>query len=92
MDDEVQIPSVRWRCGAKVLRADTRNRDKQGDGDTRGPNQSCSCALVDLDTSPIVGLQSSAIFEGKSSHRLLSEYQVLKKRYWGQHLWLGVIG
>ena len=25
--------------------------------------------------------------KGKSSHRLLSEYQVLKKRYWGQHLW-----
>ena len=25
--------------------------------------------------------------KGKSSHRLLSEYQSLKKRYWGQHLW-----
>jgi len=25
--------------------------------------------------------------EGKSSHRLLSEYQSLRKRYWGQHLW-----
>ena len=25
--------------------------------------------------------------KGKSSHRLLSEYQTLKKRYWGQHLW-----
>jgi len=25
--------------------------------------------------------------KGKSSHRLLSEFQVLKKRYWGQHLW-----
>jgi putative transposase len=25
--------------------------------------------------------------KGKSSHRLLSEYQQLKKRYWGQHLW-----
>ena len=25
--------------------------------------------------------------KGKSSHRLLSEYKQLKKRYWGQHLW-----
>ena len=25
--------------------------------------------------------------KGKSSHRLLSEYRQLKKRYWGQHLW-----
>ena len=25
--------------------------------------------------------------KGKSSHRLLSEFGALKKRYWGQHLW-----
>jgi putative transposase len=25
--------------------------------------------------------------KGKSSHKLLSEYSALKKRYWGQHLW-----
>ena len=25
--------------------------------------------------------------KGKSSHRLLSEFTALKKRYWGQHLW-----
>ena len=25
--------------------------------------------------------------KGKSSHRLLSEYKTLRKRYWGQHLW-----
>ena len=25
--------------------------------------------------------------KAKSSHRLLSEYAVLRKRYWGQHLW-----
>ncbi len=25
--------------------------------------------------------------QGKSSHRLLSEYKSLRKRYWGQHLW-----
>lgn len=25
--------------------------------------------------------------KGKSSHKLLSEYQALRKRYWCQHLW-----
>ncbi len=25
--------------------------------------------------------------KGKSSHRLLSEYKALRKRYWGQRLW-----
>src|SRR5271168_3453998 len=25
--------------------------------------------------------------KGKSSHKFLSEYQSLRKRYWGQHLW-----
>src|ERR1700678_626625 len=25
--------------------------------------------------------------KGKSSHKLLSEYHLLRKRYWGQHLW-----
>ena len=25
--------------------------------------------------------------KGKSSHKLLSEYKPLRKRYWGQHLW-----
>ncbi len=25
--------------------------------------------------------------KGKSSHRLLSEFPSLRKRYWGQHLW-----
>src|SRR5699024_8623566 len=25
--------------------------------------------------------------KGKSSHKLLTEYKRLRKRYWGQHLW-----
>ncbi len=25
--------------------------------------------------------------KGKSSHKLLSEFQSLRRRYWGQHLW-----
>ena len=25
--------------------------------------------------------------KGRSSHKLLSEFGLLRKRYWGQHLW-----
>jgi putative transposase len=25
--------------------------------------------------------------KGKSSHKMLNEFQELRKRYWGQHLW-----
>ena len=25
--------------------------------------------------------------KGRSSHRLLNEFGILRKRYWGQHLW-----
>ena len=28
-----------------------------------------------------------AIPERRSSHKLLSEFGILRKRYWGQHLW-----
>ena len=31
--------------------------------------------------------QAVQYLKGKSSHRLLTEYAVLRKRYWGQHLW-----
>jgi putative transposase len=37
------------------------------------PHLSVSCAVQYL--------------KGKSSHKLLTEYQSLRKRYWGQHLW-----
>ena len=30
--------------------------------------------------------------KGRSSHKLLSEFGILRKRYWGQHLWAGAIG
>lgn len=30
--------------------------------------------------------------KGKSSHKLLTEYKSLRKRYWGQHLWEGILG
>lgn len=37
---------------------------------------------------PYLSVSRSVQFlKGKSSHRLLTEFQVLRKRYWGQHLW-----
>ncbi|MGQ7848790.1 transposase [Granulosicoccus sp. 3-233] len=31
--------------------------------------------------------QAVQFMKGKSSHRLLSEFALLKKRYWGKYLW-----
>jgi len=31
--------------------------------------------------------QAVQYLRGKSSHRLLSKYKALRKRYWGQYLW-----
>jgi putative transposase len=36
---------------------------------------------------PYLSVSRSVQFlKGKSSHKLLAEFQVLRKRYWGQHL------
>ena len=32
-------------------------------------------------------VSGSAVSQGQELHKLLSEYQSLRKRYWGQHLW-----
>jgi putative transposase len=37
-----------------------------------------------------VAFTASAIYQnikGKSSRKLLQEFEVLRKKYWGQHLW-----
>lgn len=37
---------------------------------------------------PHISVSRAAQFlKGKSSHKLLTEFQSLRKRYWGQHLW-----
>ncbi len=45
------------------------------------------CAHVAVDPTEPVGVSRSAAPEGKSSHKLLSEFGILRKRYWRQHLW-----
>ena len=36
-----------------------------------------------------IGIRTRAVqyLKGRSSHKLLSEFGILRKRYWGQHLW-----
>jgi putative transposase len=36
---------------------------------------------------PQLSVSRVQFLKGKSSHKLLSEFPVLRKRYWGQHLW-----
>ena len=45
----------------------------------------CIC-LVSIPPSISVS-KAIQYIKGKSGRKLLSEFSVLKKRYWGQHLW-----
>src|SRR5665648_345510 len=41
-----------------------------------------------LSIPPSVSMSRAVQYlKGRSSHKLLSEFGVLRKRYWGQHLW-----
>src|SRR5271165_5321752 len=87
VDNEVPVSCVGWRCRAtarELLREIARahemtiyagaiNRDHVHMLIGIPPHLSVSRAVQYL--------------KGKSSHKLLSEYQSLRKRYWGQHLW-----
>ena len=87
MGDKISLPSVECDAGLRcrellreiamskelVIYAGSVNRDHVHMLLSIPPNLSVSRAVQYL--------------KGKSSHRLLSEFSVLKKRYWGQHLW-----
>jgi putative transposase len=36
---------------------------------------------------PSLSVSRAVHLKGRSSHKLLSEFGILRKRYWGQHLW-----
>ena len=87
LGDEISIPDIGRGCGERareLLREIARanemtiyagaiNRDHVHMLISIPPQLSVSRAVQSL--------------KGKSSHKLLSEYQALRKRYWGQHLW-----
>ena len=85
--DEVPLPRPWWRRGLRcrellretarahemVIHAGSVNRDHVHMLMSIPPSLSVSRAVQYL--------------KGRSSHKLLSEFGVLRKRYWGQHLW-----
>ena len=87
MDNEIPISGIGWRCRDAMPRIAERDRDEQGDDDLCEVNKPRSCARADQYTAASTDIEGSAYLKGKSSHRLLTEYKALHKRYWGQHLW-----
>src|ERR1700677_561178 len=83
VDHEVPVSGDGRRCGAEGSGTATRNCAGSRDEDLCRVDQSGSCAYANWDPTASVGVTSSAISQGKSSHKLLSEYQWLRKRYWG---------
>ena len=77
-------------AGQRALAGD---RSESGDDDLRWGDQSGPCACARVDTAAGVGVPSRTIPKGKSSHRLLSEFGAMRKRYWGPaSLGTGLLG
>ena len=87
MGDEISVPGAGRRYRASLSRAAERNRPESGDDDLRGFDQPGHVHLL-IGIPPQLSVSRAVQYlKGKSSHKLLSEYEVLRKRYWGQHLW-----
>ena len=52
----------------------------------RGPSIAITWMLLSIPPSLSVS-RAVQYLKGRSSHKLLSEFGILRKRYWGQHLW-----
>ncbi len=60
---------------------------EQGDANLCGVGEPGSRAHADGIPPQISVSRAVQYLKGKSSHKLLSEFSALRKRYWGQHLW-----
>ena len=60
--------------------------DEQGNADLCGGHKSRSCAHVDRDTTPALGIESSAIFEGKEFSPVALGVQAVKEALFGPTL------
>ena len=78
IDDEVSIPGTRRRSRASMQGVVAGDCDEQGNADLCGGHKSRSCAHVDRDTTPALGIESSAIFEGKEFSPVALGVQALK--------------
>ncbi len=89
MDEEVPVSGTGWGGRGALPGVAARDSAQQGDAYLCGVDQSGPCAYVDSDSAVFIGIAGDAIqyMKGKSSHKLLSEFARLRKRYWGQHLW-----
>ena len=59
---------------------------------TPGPSTGTTCIML-LSIPPSLSVSRAVQYlKGRSSHKLLSEFASLRKRYWGQHLWAEATG
>lgn len=65
MDYEVPLPGFGRRCRAASTRIAERDIAEHGVDDLRRSDQPRSCAYADRDTAECIGIESSAVSEGK---------------------------
>jgi len=86
MDNEVPIQNTGGKNSRAIKRIAATRLPKQQDNNSARGSQSRPCAYVacppTLSPSKIMQL-----LKGRSSKILQEEFEALRKRYWGQHLW-----
>lgn len=51
-----------------------------------------ACRYISVDPPPNISLSKAMQYiKGKSSRKVMMEFEHLRKRYWGQHIWQEVI-
>jgi putative transposase len=87
MGDQISLPCSGWGCRAACKGAVAGNQPYPRDVDPRRAINRDHVHLL-LSIPPHLSVSRAVQYlKGKSSHKLLTEYQSLRKRYWGQHLW-----
>lgn len=82
INHEVPVSGLGRGCAASNEGLAAGYSTEPGDDDLCRVCESESCAFADRDTAAHIGVASGAILRGKSSHKLLSEFVSLKKRYY----------
>jgi len=85
VDDEVSVSGASGDVGQRCRECCVRLRGARN-SDLRRVDQSDHVHML-IGIPPIYRVPGGAVHEGKSSHKLLSEFAGVRKQYWRQHLW-----
>ena len=86
MDNQVSLPDTDRKSGGKIERSHRPRLRGAGDQDYLGSNKEYVQMLVGCPPT-LAPRKMMQYLKGRSSKMLQEEFNELRKRYWGQHLW-----